>query len=190
MHTAPVHLTEAELEEGLPDVLASPRDSGPLRAIYVRLAEGERDAPSAVKLSPEGGVEGDRWATNHWQKLPDGRPDPQSQVSLMNARILRLIAGGKEAMCLAGDNLIVDLDLSEANLPAGSRLRIGDEVVLEMTSQSHTGCGSFSRRYGQAARAFINGPRGKPLNLRGRFARVVQAGTIQLGDTVAKVPPA
>jgi MOSC domain-containing protein YiiM len=118
--------------------------------------------------------------------LPDGRPNPESQVSLMNVRILRQIAGGDEAMCLAGDNLIVDLDLSEANLPAGSRLRVGEDVILEMTSLAHTGCGSFTRRYGQAARDFVNGPRGKSLNLRGRYARIVRGGTICVGDAVAK----
>jgi hypothetical protein len=186
MLTAPVHVSVSDLEAGLEDVMASPRDQGRLCAIYVRREENERDALSTASLSPEGGIDGDRWATNHWQKLADGRPNPQSQISLMNARILRQIAGGEEAMCLAGDNLIVELDLSETNLPTGSRLRVGEEVVLEMTSLAHTGCGSFTRRYGQAARDFVNGPRGKSLNLRGRYARVVRDGTIRVGDAVTK----
>ena len=186
MLTAPVHVAKSELEEGLQDVMASPPDRGRLNAIYLRLKENERAAPLAADVSPEGGIEGDRWATNHWQKLPGGRPNPESQVSLMNVRILRKIAGRDEAMCLAGDNLIVDFDLSEANLPVGSRLRVGADVVLEMTSLAHTGCGSFMRRYGQAARDFVNGPQGKSLNLRGRYARIVRGGTIHVGDTVAK----
>jgi hypothetical protein len=187
MHTAPTYLTTPELEQGLADVMASPTDQGRLEAIFVRLGVGERSSLSSAMLSPDEGVDGDRWASNHWQKLPDGRPDPQSQVSLMNVRLLRLIAGCDDAMCLAGDNLALDLDLSAANLPSGSRLGIGDEVVLEFTTQKHTGCNSFAHRYGQEAREFVNGPRGKPLNLRGRFARVVQGGTVHVGDAVFKI---
>jgi hypothetical protein len=172
------------LEAGLCGVLDSPRDEGTLEAIFVRPREGRREALVSVEVSPEGGVAGDRWATDHWQKLPDGRPDPLSQVSLMNARILRLVAGGDDAMCLAGDNLIVDMDLSAVHLPAGSRLRIGRDVVLELTAQAHTGCAKFERRYGTDARAFINSPTGRSLNLRGRYARIVQGGTIRVGDAV------
>jgi MOSC domain-containing protein YiiM len=187
MQTAASHLTALDLEHGLSDVLASPRDDGRVKAIFVRPKENERQPLTTVSLSPEGGIAGDRWATNHWQKLPDGRPDPQSQISLMNARILRLIAGEEDAMCLAGDNLILDLDLSVENLPAGSRLQIGSDVVIEFTLQSHTGCWKFSRRFGQQAREFVNSPRGKALNLRGRFASVFHGGTIQVGDPVRKV---
>jgi hypothetical protein len=186
MRTAPIHLSGPDLERGLPHVAASPREEGQLDAIYVRPAEGERERLPAAELSAEGGVHGDRWATHPSKKLSDGRPDPGWQVSLMNARILRLISGGDEPMCLAGDNLIVDLDLSEMNLPAGSRLRIGPDVVLELTPQPHTGCTKFSHRYGQEARDFINGPFGKPLNLRGRYARVVIGGTVHVGDAVAR----
>ena len=186
MDTARTHLTALELEHGLVHVLASPHDRGLLQAIFVRPRENERLPLTTAELSPEGGVAGDRWATDHWQKLPDGQSDPQSQVSLMNSRILRLMAGEEAAMRLAGDNLIVDLDLSEQNLPTGSRLHIGVHVILEITDQSHTGCGKFSRRYGQQAREFINGTHGMRLNLRGRFARIIAAGTINVGDAIAK----
>lgn len=187
MDIARIQLTALELEQGLAEVLVSPRDEGLLQAIFVRPQENERRRLSTAELSPGGGVEGDRWASDHWQKLPDGRSDPQSQVSLMNARLLRLIAGEEDAMSLAGDNLILELDLSEENVPAGSRVRIGDDVVLEFTAQAHTGCGKFSRRFGRQALEFINGPHGGPLNLRGRFARIVQGGTIRTGDLVTKV---
>src|SRR5687768_9828965 len=105
MHTAPNHLSTPELDRGLADVLASPQDLGLVSAIFVGLREGERRAVTTVELSPEGGIAGDRWVKDHWQKLPDGRPDPRSQVSLMNTRVLRLIARTEAAMCLAGDNL-------------------------------------------------------------------------------------
>jgi MOSC domain-containing protein YiiM len=187
MHTPITERTALEMEQSLAEVLASPVDDGPLEAIFVRRRKNERSALEAAELSPQGGIHGDRWVSEHWQKLPDGRPDPRSQVSLMNARILRFIAGSEEAMSLAGDNLIIDLQLSEALLPAGSRLRIGTHVILELTAQSHTGCGKFARRFGQEARKFINGPRGARLHLRGRYARVVEGGTIRVGDRVTKV---
>jgi hypothetical protein len=185
MDTAPRHLSDSELEQGLPDVVASPQDVGRLEAIVVRPSPDERRHLTTATLTPEGGIDGDRWVTDSFFHLDNGQPDPRNQVSLMNARLLGLIAGHDEAMCLAGDNLIVDLDLSEKNLPTGTRLAIG-QVVLEISKLSHTGCAKFSKRYGQEARLFVNTPRGKQLHLRGRYARIIVGGTIAVGDTVRK----
>jgi len=187
MESAPKHRTAEDFAEGLSDVLASPTESGSLQEIFIRPSEDKRRQVATAELTVEGGITGDRWADDHWQKLPDGSSDPISQVSVMNARILKLIAGEERAMGLAGDNLIVDLDLSEKNFPAGSQLQIGESVVIEFTSQPHTGCRKFALRYGQAAKEFINGSVGKPLNLRGRYARILSSGTIQQGDLVKKV---
>jgi MOSC domain-containing protein YiiM len=161
-----------------------------LEAIVVRPASNQRTTLTSALLSPEGGVDGDRWVTDSYYRLTDGRSDPRCQVSLMNSRFLRQIAGSEEAICLAGDNLVVDFDLSEANLPAGSRLTIGDGVVLEISDLSHTGCGKLEGRYGNEARTFMNNARGKSLHLRGRFARIVSGGTISIGDAVRKLQPA
>lgn len=180
---APRLLSFEELEQAFPELLDGTQESGILNWIFLRPKANERLSVAAADLSPEGGIEGDRWATDHCQ----GRSDPQSQVSVMNSRILQLIAGDESAISLAGDNLIVDLDLSERNFPAGSQIQIGTAVVLEFTAQAHTGCRKFAIRYGQQARDFINGAIGRPLNLRGRYARVIQGGTIQVGDSVAKV---
>jgi MOSC domain-containing protein YiiM len=140
-----------------------------------------------VQLSPEHGINGDRWVRDVSHASKGGEPDPRSQVSLMNSRYLRTIAGEEESMCLAGDNLIVDLDLSEANLPAGSTLAIGDAVIIEITDLSHTGCGKFQNRYGKEVRAFTNNDRGKSLHLRGRYARITTGGTIRVGDHLRKI---
>lgn len=186
MDDVPRHASTTQLEEGLPDVLAAPKDIGRLTAIVVRPASNQRRTLTAVQVTPERGIDGDRWVTDGHHGSENGQPDPRNQVSLMNARFLRQIAGSEDAMSLAGDNLIVDLDLSEENLPAGSRLAVGNQVVIEISELPHTGCTKFERRYGPEAREFMNNPRGQELHLRGRYARVLFGGTIQVGDTVRK----
>jgi MOSC domain-containing protein YiiM len=188
MHDSALHLSMLELENGLADVLASPRDTGRLDAIFVRPASNERRALADAQLSPAGGIEGDRWVHDSYYRTPDGGADPRGQISIMNARILRQIAGSEDAMCLAGDNLIVDFDLSDDNLSPGTLIAIGSEVILEVTDLAHNGCGKLASRYGNDARAFINNKRGRELHLRGRYAQVVRGGTIHVGDTVRKQP--
>ena len=107
-------LTAEQIEAGMSNVLAAPHDRGKLEAIVIRPTQDQRELRESVYLSPEGGVEGDRWVSS--------KGDPRAQVSLMNARLLRMIAQDDERMPLAGDNLAVDLDLSEANPPASARL--------------------------------------------------------------------
>ncbi len=186
MHGPATHLGAVELEQGLSDVLESPHDTGKLVAIFVRPTANERQTRVVAELSLDGGIDGDRWVRDSFYRLEDGRSDPRCQLSLMNARILRQIAGQDDAMCLAGDNLIVDLDVSEENLPAGSQLVIGTEVVVELSDLKHTGCSKFAYRYGDDARAFVNTPRGKALHLRGRYARIIRGGSVSIGDTISK----
>ena len=187
MNKSAVHVTAAELEERIGEVIASPGAVGRLESIVVRPAANERRVVESAKLTLDGGIEGDRWVEDSFYRLEDGKSDPCCQVSLMNARILRQLAGEEEAMCLAGDNLIVDLDLSEANLPAGSRLEIGGQAILELTDLPHTGCSKFAHRYGDEARKFVNNTQGKALHLRGRYARIVRGGEIRVGDPVRKL---
>ncbi|MEX2092548.1 MAG: MOSC domain-containing protein [Pirellulales bacterium] len=183
MQTAPHHLSTADLERGLPDVLSSPQDEGQLVAIVVRPATDERRVVATAQASPVGGIDGDRW-------IHESPADPRGQVSLMNSRFLRQIAGHEDAVSLAGDNLIVDLDLSEDNLPPGSRVAIGKNVVVEINGEPHTGCGKFQKRYGANARTFMNNARGTQLHLRGRYGSIVAGGAIAVGDAVRKLAPA
>jgi MOSC domain-containing protein YiiM len=104
----------------------------------------------------------------------------------MNARAAALVAGPRDRWAVAGDQLYVDLDLSGANLPAGTRLRIGS-AVIEVTAVPHTGCGKFLRRFGIEAQKLVNSPAGRELNLRGINARVVTPGVIRCGDAVTKL---
>jgi MOSC domain-containing protein YiiM len=115
------------------------------------------------------------------------------QLNVMSARMVGLLAGDRDQRALAGDQLYVDLDLSHANLPTGSRLVIGDPTrrgaVIEVTEQPHTGCAKFVARFGADAMRFVNGPVGRALRLRGLNARVVTAGRVRPGDTVTVVRP-
>ena len=104
----------------------------------------------------------------------------------MNARVIALVGQKKERWQLAGDQLFIDLDLSIDNVPPGTKLSLGS-AVIEVTDQSHTGCKKFLARFGKDALQFISSPVGKHLQLRGINAKVVQPGTIRLGDVVRKI---
>ncbi len=186
MHNVTEHASAIELQQGLSEVLASPTDAGQLTAIFVRPAPNERRTLDSATLTLDGGIDGDRWANDSYYRLDDGRSDPRCQVSIMNDRFLRQVAGDSDDMCLAGDNLIVDLDLSDANLPTGSQVRIGPDVIIEISDLKHTGCSKFARRYGPDATTFANNQQGTALHLRGRYARIVRGGTIRVGDQVCK----
>ncbi len=79
----------------------------------------------------------------------------------MNARMVRLLDDSVDEQALAGDQLYVDLDISQANLPAGTRLAVGAEAVIEVSAKPHTGCAKFTRRFGDDAVAFVNSEIGR-----------------------------
>ncbi len=180
------HLTEQEITDGLAQGLKSPQNSGVLKAIVIRPGHEERRSLQECRLSPEGGTEGDEWARGCWLQLPDGSPDPDVQICIMNSRMIDLVAGDKARWELAGDNLFVDLDLSRENLQAGQLLKIG-ECVIEITEQAHNGCSKFSQRFGAPALKVVNSPAGKQLRLRGVYAKVITAGRVRVGDLITKV---
>lgn len=175
----PVHHSLEELKRRLADIEPSPRDSGSLEMIVIRPETDARDTPETALLTSEEGVAGDRWARGD-------DPYPEAQVTLINSRVVDMIAGERERWKLAGDNLVVDLDLSQANLPAGTRLSVGS-AILEMTSQPHTGCAKFSGRFGADALRFVNLGDGPSLRLRGAYARVVEDGEVSVGDSIKKI---
>ena len=132
------------------------------------------------------GLVGDTWQARGSSHMPDRSSHPDMQLNLINTRLIALLAQDKARWPLAGDQLYVDLDLSEENLPPGTRLAIGAAVV-EVTDQPHTGCKKFAARFGTDAVKFVNSPEGKALHLRGVNAKVVQGGTIRTGDAVRKI---
>src|SRR5918999_2408531 len=118
------HFSTAELRARLEDVRAAPADRGRLELVVRRPVEGEREELDAGELDVVEGLVGDRWARGKRARTPD----PATQLTLMSARAAELVAGSGERWALAGDQLYVDIDLSEANLPAGTRLSIGEAV--------------------------------------------------------------
>jgi MOSC domain-containing protein YiiM len=105
----------------------------------------------------------------------------------MGARVVDLVAAGdRERWALAGDQLYVDLDLSVANLPPGTRLALGT-AVIEVTAEPHTGCEKFVSRFGANAHTFVNTKAHRHLRLRGLNAKVVEAGTVRAGDAIRKL---
>ena len=180
------HLTMAELEAGLDEIRGAPKNEGLLALIVRRPLTGVREVLDAAELDLREGLVGDSWKDRGSSRSADGRAHPDMQLNIMGVRAVALVAGDRERWPLAGDQLFVDLDLSEDNLPPGTRLALGSAVV-EVTSQPHTGCGKFVERFGLDAMKFVNSALGTRLRLRGLCARVVQPGAIRVGDVARRV---
>lgn len=170
--------TYRELEERWRDSPRSPRDRGTVELIVMRPSSDERVVPDSAEISPEGGLVGDRWSMSE-------TPKPDAQLTLMNARVARLIAASK-GLDLFGDNFIVDLDLSVEALPAGTRLRLG-ECLVEVTPEPHNGCKKFRLRFGVDALRWVNHKGNRGERLRGLHCRVIRGGRVRVGDTVEVV---
>lgn len=155
----------------------APPGRGTVELICVRLGGGVHETPDRVEVTLEGGVEGDRWAAGK-------RPDLEAQVTLMNVRVTRLVGHDGVALDAPGDNFLVDLDISEDALPAGSLLRIGT-ALLEVSPAPHTGCKTFRERFGLEALTWVNDHRDR--RLRGVNCRVVEPGSVAVGDAVEVV---
>jgi hypothetical protein len=183
---AATHRTPAELEAGLDEIRLSPKDAGLLELIVRRPATGAREVVPEAHLDLAHGLVGDNWRARGSRSTADQSAHPEMQINLMNARVIALLAITRERWPLAGDQLYVDFDLSEANVPPGTRLAIG-AATIEVTAPPHTGCGKFAERFGPAAAKFVNSNLGRQLHLRGINAKVVAPGRIVTGDVVRKV---
>lgn len=180
------HLTLTQLEAGLETIRQSPKDVGALKLISRRPNTDEREVLAESQLDPAHGLVGDNWKARGCRSTPDGSANPEMQLNVMNARVIELLAQDKDRWALAGDQLFVDFDLSEANIPPGTRLAIGS-AVIEITAPPHLGCKKFSARFGPDAMKFVNSAEGKLLHLRGVNAKVVQPALIRIGDSVKKL---
>ena len=181
-----LHLSIKELEAGMDHIRQSPKENGVLKMIVRRPAVDEREAISEGELNTTEGLEGDTWKTRGSSHTTDGSANVNSQITVMNARTIALLAQDEERWSLAGDQLYIDMDLSDENIPPGTSLAIGT-AIIEVSAQPHSGCKKFSARFGVEAMKFVNSPEGKRLHLRGINTRVVQPGTIRVGDVIKKI---
>ena len=180
------HPTASALEAGLDDVRLAPRDHGRVELIVRRPTENEREVVAVGALDGDEGLVGDAWRARSSPRTADGWPDGERQLTVMSSRVARLVAVRAERWQLAGDQLFVDLDLSEANLPPATRLELGS-AVIEITDEPHLGCAKFAARFGRDAFRFVNSATGRELRLRGVNAKVVVAGTVRTGDEIRKL---
>ena len=181
-----VHVPMSELEARIDYVRQSPWDQGAVKMIVRRPQDDLREVVEEAELSLTDGLVGDNWKTRGSKHMPDGSANPDAQITVMNARCIELLAQSTERWSLAGDQLFVDFSLSEEHVPPGTRLAIGS-AILEVSAVPHSGCRKFSDRFGVEALKFVNSPEGKQLHLRGINTKVVQAGTVRVGDTVKKL---
>ncbi|MBM3838450.1 MAG: MOSC domain-containing protein [Verrucomicrobia bacterium] len=177
-------LTLTELEAGLDAIRGAPKDAGVLQLIVRRPQNGQREVLQAGRLELTDGLVGDNWKTRSHSRTPN----PDTQLTVTNSRVIALLAQTQDRWPLAGDQLFIDLDLSKDNVPSGTRLAVGS-AVIEVTPPPHTGCKKFMGHFGQEALNFVNSRTGKHLQLRGINAKVIQPGMIRVGDVAKKLAP-
>ena len=179
--------TTTELEAALAHLRAAPRETGTLDMVVRRPERLARELLDEALIDEAAGLVGDNWlsrATSH--AIAEGR-HLEAMITVMSSRMIGVLSDDPEVQALAGDQLYVDLDLSHDNLPAGTRIAVGDEVVLEVSAKPHAGCKKFLARFGPEAVAFVNGEVGAPMRLRGLNARVVHSGVVRPGDVVRRL---
>jgi len=172
----PVAFLEFEvLTTRLASAPPAPTDEGRVRMIVTRHPGGRRELLERVTMTPDSGMPGDSWGRQR-------RPSLEAQLAVMQFNVAELIANG-QPLALSGDQLYLDLDLSDSNLPAGTRLRVGT-ATLEVTPMPHNGCRKFRARFGDGALRLVSAPELRHLNLRGVYLRVAEAGEIAVGDPI------
>ncbi|CAA6677208.1 MULTISPECIES: MOSC domain-containing protein [unclassified Lentimonas] len=163
---------------------AAPVGIGRVEYLMNRPSEGVHVPVDELYLDVETGICGDRWRDTAWMRLPDGRPDPRVQVSLTNTRVIRAFTGeDADSHYQCGDNFYVDINLTEAHLPVGSLIEIGD-AILEVSDVENDACGKFAQRFGVEAFQCVRQAEHLPLRLRGIFCAIRQSGRVRIGDRV------
>lgn len=178
--------TMAECDAALPHILAAPKDNAEIETLCFRPDYGLRDFRDELELTVARGIVGERWEHKGWLKLPDGSPDPRIQVSILQRRVLDLCWRNRDSVVFPGDTMIVDMDLGEANLPAGTRLQAGT-AILEVSTKFNDACAKWKVREGRESFDWINRPDNIQYRLRGALCKIVRDGVVRKGDRLRKV---
>lgn len=165
-----------ELELAWRAAARSPAGRGVVREICRRLPGGVHEALQSAQISLEQGLVGDRWSAAE-------DPERLSQITCMNASAAACVAHAGSPPLAAGDNFFVDLDLSEGALPVEAQVRLGS-ALLEVTPEPHLGCSKFRQRFGPGALRWVNHKELRSQRLRGVNLRVLQGGTVRVGDLI------
>jgi hypothetical protein len=176
-------ITADALTVALPHILSAPKDAGPITCLCTRPARNQRAFPDRLVLTRATGIPGERWLTEPWLRLPDGRPDPAIQISILGARVLDLVWHGTDTPPHPGDPIVADLDLGAANLPEGTLLQAGT-AILRVSAVANDGCVKWKTRYGEAAMNWITDPAHQGLRLRGVLCSVERDGEVTLRDLI------
>lgn len=177
-------VTREELEAALPHVLAAPLTDTPVLGLCLRPARGERAFPERIQLTRDRGIPGERWLAEPWLRLPDGKPHPGIQVSILPVRVMDLCWRDRAATPHPGDPILADLNCSEENLPEGSLIGVGT-AVLRVSEVWNDGCAKWKVRYGTPAYDWIRDPDRRHLRLRGILCSVEKDGEVVLGDRLS-----
>lgn len=170
-----------ELTAALPWVLSAPKTGSAVELLCLRPDFGQRSFVSEISVTRVRGIPGERWGSQPWLKLPDGTGHPGIQVSVLPRRVLDLVWRDRETVVHPGDTFVCDLDMTQANLPAGTRLAVGT-AVLCVSEVWNDACAKWKVRHGEAAFDWV---RAYPQHrLRGILCSIEQDGVIRNGDAV------
>jgi hypothetical protein len=186
MEPTPAARSDRDFDYTYADLRAAPKDSAVVTLLVARPGTDLRETVTEAVLDAEEGMVGDDWMARGSWKTP-GRPaNVEAQLTLMSTRVLAAMEPDESRWPVAGDQVYLDLDLSEENLPVGTRLLVGDAEV-EVTALPHTGCSKFAARFGQDALRWISTHEGRALRMRGMYVRVLRTGAVRVGDTVRRL---
>ena len=178
--------TRSECDAALPHILDAPKNDATIETLCFRPDYGQRTFPDRIQLSVARGIEGERWTKAPWLKLADGSGDPRIQVSILPKRIVDLCWRDRANTPHPGDTIVADIDVTENNMPVGTRLQIGTAVV-EVSDKFNTACIKWKASYGEESLRWLNHRPYRPLRLRGILCRVVQDGEISATDRIRKL---
>ena len=146
--------------------------------LIVSVRAWRADVLSEAELDVTAGLVGDTWSRR--SPLRDANPNHERARDCADCAV-------DDRWPLAGDQLYVDLDLADENLSRryAADARLGGH--RRDGGAAHR-CRKFSERLASTATKFVNSKEGRRLHLRGINAKVVQSGTIRVGDVASKAP--